>query len=202
MFVPLVLVKTKKVQCLLCRGHRSKRGPCEHEIAWEREVYGSEDDDTVIFDGDDSDQEEDHEDPNGEDSENVVGIDAQTDGISRRRNSRPLPLEKYCRTDLRLPLLPCNGILWSTFAIATRIERNQGRGPATIWDEEGFCSHCKRTRTPDMKEDYWLRTVRLYTLTQQVREVQVEDWKCLSCNKKTFFSGVGVVIYPVRKTYC
>jgi len=53
-----------------------------------------------------------------------------------------------------------------------------------------------------MKEDYWLRTVRLYTLTQQFQEVQVEDWKCLSCNKKTFFSGVGVAIYPVRKTYC
>lgn len=36
-FVPLVMEKKKKVQCLLCRGHRSRRGPCEHEI--NREQY-------------------------------------------------------------------------------------------------------------------------------------------------------------------
>ena len=72
-----------------------------------------------------------------------------------------------------------------------------------IWDEEGVCAHCKRTRTPGMKEDYWLQSVRLYTLTQQVRAVKVEDWKCLlSLWEEFFFSGVGVAIYPSRKTYC
>ena len=197
LFVPLVLVKTKKVQCLLCRGHRTRRGPCEHEIAWEKEVYGSEDDETTIFDGDDSDQDD-----NEQNDPTVEGIDANSDSIRRRPSGRPLPLEKYCRTDLRLPLLPCNGILWSTFSNALKIETNEGRNNLVIWDEEGVCAHCKRTRTPDMKEEYWLRSVRLYTLTQQVRAVQIEDWKCLACGKKTFFSGVGVAIYPSRKTYC
>ena len=42
----------------------------------------------------------------------------------------------------------------------------------------------------------------MYTLTQQVQLIQVEDWSCPTCSEKNYFSGIGYAIFPVRKTYC
>ena len=90
----------------------------------------------------------------------------------------------------------------STFLLAIRLESGRGERTVTVRDEHARCPHCKRLRRRDTSENHWLRSTRLYTLSQQIREILVEDWLCSFCFKKVLFTGEGVAVYPVRKTFC
>ena len=205
LFVPLVLVKHKKIQCLMCRGHRSRRGACPHEIAWENEMYGNEDEEeNAVFNMNDSDLEDTDPDDDGPIANDA--FEGQNRNNPRRNEAldpEPLdPTHRYCRTNLKLPLLPCKGIRYCSYYVARMIELDKGQGNFTIYDEQAVCPHCKRPRSPALTESCWIRSTRLYTLTQQVRQVKIEDWQCSFCSKRVYFTGVGVAIFPVRKTYC
>ena len=61
LFSPLVKAKNRKILCLLCRGHRSRRGTCEHENSWELQSSTRHSQSPPIFDPNEHVFEEEHE---------------------------------------------------------------------------------------------------------------------------------------------
>ena len=194
-FVPLVLQKKKKVQCLMCRGHRSRRGPCEHEINCEQ-YYFRQCNEEQEFDGNMSDFSSDDSD----DSDN------QERNRNRDYNVPPPDVEvmQYCRTDVKIPLLPCKSIQLSSFLTAYAIEQEKGREIQVFEDWFGICKSCKFQRSLQSLSSALttFRVTRMFTLSQQVVTIKVEDWKCPRCSRQVRFTGVGRSIFPVRKSYC
>ena len=200
MFVPLIKEWNKKIRCYFCRTHPKERGPCEHEICWEDYKGENPEDVPPPFD------------PNEEVYEEEQEIGTMLDDLesqigSRHRSPRPTTcpeILKYCRKDLRLPLLPCDGIQASSYRLAVQLERHTGNAPFQIEDLFGFCNHCGFRRKIDVMPPSQMRwrETKLFTLNHQICKVSVEDWICPECLKLVYFGGAGRAIFPVRKSYC
>ena len=199
LFCPLVSVKGKKIQCLQCRIHRSRRVPCVHEIQWENSTNGGLDDsEGVEYDADETEYGHFLED-NDQDG-------AESNQTPRRR--RPVnfvddDIEKYCFRKSRLPLLPCTQIQQASYRMATDIDDSKGRRLIVFEDFFGVCKHCgfKRSQQSLPPDKVRLRATMLFTLAQQIQVVEVEDWVCPSCSRVVYFTGVGRALFPLRKTY-
>ena len=198
-FVPLVSQKHKSVQCLFCRTHRSRRGPCHHEQKWEQFMFtdaSTQNEENNNFQEDESDYDDDTEVMNFEDS--FPDTEGDEDSSSNSMS------QKYCVPSISLPLMPCNAIRSQIRMMADVFEQNEGKSCYFLQDKFGYCRKCGFGRKGIVLEDGSItkRKTKLYTLTQQVQLIQVEDWSCPTCSEKNYFSGIGYAIFPVRKTYC
>lgn len=193
MFVPLLKMKHRKIQCLMCRGLRTRRGPCSHEISSDKrgvprtevEIYNEhqlEDDEDMEF------------------AETAEHVDVNS-APNEQPSSSKTETEKYNISNVRLPLLPCSGIRTETIALSLQIDQSKGQETIRITDRFGICQHCGYNRKASSVRTHQYRTVRLYTLNQQIPIVEVEDWICPGCQKVVFFFGIGKALFPTRKTY-
>ena len=200
MFVPMIKEWNKKIRCNFCRTHPSERGPCEHEICWENYNEENPEDIPPAFDPNEEVYEEEQE-------IGTILDDLESQTASRHRSPRPRTcpeILKYCRKDIRLPLLPCDGIQASSYCLAVQIERHTGNSPLQIEDLYGCCNHCGFRRKIDVMPPGQMRwrETKLFTLNHQICKVEVEDWICPGCLKLVYFGGVGRGNFPVRKSYC
>jgi len=198
LFCPLVKDKKKRIQCLLCRTHCVRRGRCPHEVQLEA---------TLDDNGEHSDF----------DSDDIDFFEEQSNGLlAEENNERRTPTQQgqsrivknpeianYCRTDIKLPLLPCTEIRRDSFEVGTLIEQCKGTYSEKYYDYYGTCKFCSYERgleflPPSLTN--WRQT-KLFTLSHQIQVVEVEDWKCPSCTKLVRFCGFARAIFPVRKTY-
>ena len=196
LFLPLVLVKRKKIQCQLCRGHHTKRGQCIHETTYE-EAIRDESIEIMPYEEQNYDYEEDTERLHQEEYDDFE-VDPDNFG-----GDNPLERGKYLFINVRLPLLPCEGISNQTTRLTAELENSTSGEMLCIEDLCGVCRFCfyKRTNESLGKEKSIFRETKLYTLNQQVPIVQVEDWICPRCGAKVFFTSVGQALFPIRKTY-
>ena len=196
LFVPLKKYSDRRIECLFCRGHRNRRGTCIHETSWENAVFGPGTEDyngnseafeieerELLLDENDDDEEE----------------DPLESGIPTKID----PTIKYSPTNLKLPLLPCSDIDHKMVELASKIKQVKGRKKLQIRDEYGICPNClfERDDKPLDKTQSIFRTTKLYTLRQQIPLIEVEDWKCPSCTKLVYFTGIGTALFPVRRTF-
>ena len=198
-FIPLVQVRKKKIQCLLCRGHRSRRGDCEHELSLERNLSGEDDEEDQVFDSEETDYDDETFQNSFPESTNGQQTRTRNEGSTQDEE-----LRKYCVKGLLLPLLPCKSIKSITFRISQKIEEAKGTTLLQFEDLYGICNHCRYQRKLDAispQNKRW-RTTKLFTLTQKIPLIQVEDWICPSCSRTVYFSGAGLAIFPTRKSYC
>ena len=141
-FVPLVHIKSKKIQCMLCRGHRNRRGQCIHELNYERDMT-SEGEDIEEFDENTSMYGDENSDEESFDEQQ----DECTNDISAGENTRDrVETGKYCIKHVKLPLLPCVGITDQTFFLSSKLESLKNGDMLRIEDIFGICRFCKFKR--------------------------------------------------------
>lgn len=201
LFVSLVLIKSKKIQCQLCRGHHSRRGQCIHEVCFEK-ACTTDDVGVEVFDQNDSDIDDEEID---QDLFDDVNQNNRSRGDSQTGTERKDPVEdgKYCTHHVKLPLLPCDGIRAQSFFMATKLEELKEGETLKIEDLYGVCRFCnyKRNQVSLVQTGSSFRKTKLYTLNQQVPIVEVEDWKCPRCGAMVMFTGAGRSLFPIRRTY-
>ena len=197
LFVPLKKYSHRRIECLFCRGHRNRRGACIHETTWEAAVYGPDseeyNEDSVSFEL--------------EGRENLLdeNYDDNDDGESNQpeNNLKTDPTEKYSPTNLKLPLLPCSAIDEKMTKLASQIKKVKGKTLLQIQDKYAICPHCKYERDDNPLDESLssFRKTKLYTISQQIPNILVEDWKCPSCLRLVYFTGIGTALFPTRKRF-
>jgi len=198
LFCPLVKIPKKPVHCLLCRRTSNKRGLCPHEVHLKASI---EDEDTPS-DFDDTDFDYFESQTNGllQEDESLRRSEIRKGHSTVVRNN---DIANYCRTDLKLPLLPCSEIRRTSYELGILLQDCRGARSQHFYDFYGSCRYCLYQRGLDWlpkHHSHWRRT-KLFTLCQRIQVITVEDWTCPSCFKLVRFCGTARAIFPVRKTY-